>query len=51
MDLLLSAGQSVGEGITATSALASALGKGQLNSAVFASSVGRVLGLRAALAG
>jgi beta-N-acetylhexosaminidase len=48
MDLILCAGQSVGQGASAESALAGALRSGRLGRAAFTTSVERVLALRAA---
>jgi beta-N-acetylhexosaminidase len=49
MDLLLCSAQDPGEGQAVTSALASALGSGQLNSATFNAAVQRVTALRSSL--
>jgi beta-N-acetylhexosaminidase len=49
MDLLLCSAQSVGQGIQAENALASAYRDGQLNGPAFRAAVGRILALRATL--
>ncbi len=49
MDLLLCAGQNVGQGTTAVNALANALNSGKLNKTAFAASVQRITALRESL--
>lgn len=51
MDLLLCAGQQVGEGGAAVSALASALRSGRLNPSAFEASVDRIISLRSSAGG